>query len=76
MTQDGLWLQKCQDITTWMETNGRNPSRHHVEEHLMVNWLKHNRKLLNAGLLKPERAERLKELLVLREQFRRVNQYE
>jgi hypothetical protein len=42
----------------------------------MVNWLKANRKYLNAGTLKPERVEWFKELLELMERYRRVNQYE
>jgi hypothetical protein len=31
-----------------------------VEEHDMLNWMKANRKALNAGKLKPERVEKLK----------------
>ena len=29
--------------------NHRNPSRHRLEEHLVLNWNKHNRKLMNKG---------------------------
>ena len=36
-----------------------DPSRHRIEEHDMLNWLKANRKALNAGKMKEERAERL-----------------
>ncbi|WP_155808502.1 hypothetical protein [Xylanibacter brevis] len=54
----------------------RNPSRHRIEEHDMLNWLKVNRKALNAGKMKPERVETFKELLTLTEQYRRKNQYE
>ena len=42
----------------------------------MLNWVKANRKALNAGKMKPERVERFKELLELSEQYRRKNQYE
>ena len=55
--------------------NHRNPSRHNIEDHLALNWIKHNRKLMNAGELKPERVERFKELLTLIEENKRVNQY-
>ncbi len=41
----------------------------------MLNWLKANRKALNAGKMKPERVESFKELLAMMEQYKRVNQY-
>ena len=41
----------------------------------MLNWLKANRKKLNADGLKPERVEKFKELLALTEVYRRKNQY-
>lgn len=34
------------------ETNHRNPSRHRIEEHDMLNWMKVNRKVLNAGMMR------------------------
>lgn len=52
MTQDELWLRKYNEVLDFMETNHRNPSKHRVEEHLMLNFVKHNRKLLNTGKLK------------------------
>lgn len=55
--------------------NHRNPSRHNVEDHLVLNWIKHNRKLMNAGEMRPERVERFKELLGLIEENRHLNQY-
>ena len=56
-------------------TNHRNPSRHRIEEHDMLNWLKANRKVMNAGEMKDERVERFRELMELGEKYRRVNQY-
>ena len=29
--------------------NKRNPSKHRIEEHDMLNWVKANRKRMNAG---------------------------
>ena len=60
----------------FIETNHRNPSKHRIEEHDMLNWVKANRKALNAGKLKPERVEAFKRLLAMSEQYRRVNQWE
>ena len=75
MTQDERWLVKYNEVVTFIQTNHRNPSRHRIEEHDMLNWLKANRKAMNKGVLKPERVEALKELLALTEQYRRVNQW-
>ena len=35
--------------------NHRNPSKYNLEEHDMLNWLKANRKKMNAGLLQEPR---------------------
>ena len=60
----------------FIETNHRNPSKHRIEEHDMLNWLKTNRKKMNAGDMKKERVTAFKELLELCEQYKRKNQYE
>ena len=41
----------------------------------MLNWVKHNRKLLNAGKMTPERVEMFGKLVELWEESKRVNQY-
>jgi hypothetical protein len=76
MTQDEKWQAKYNEVVEFINTNHRNPSKHRIEEHNMLNWLKANRKLLNAGALKPERVERFKELLALMERYKRINQYQ
>ena len=76
MTQDELWFAKWQEIKDYIETNHRNPSRHRIEDHLALNWIKHNRKLLIKGEMKAERVEKFKELLALAETYRRKNQYQ
>lgn len=76
MTQDERWLEKYNEVVKFIENNKRNPSKHRVEEHLMLNWIKHNRKLLNAGALKPERIEPFKQLLALIEANKHLNQYQ
>lgn len=57
----------------FMETNHRNTSRHRLEEHDLLNWLKATRKKLNAGELKEERAELFQKLLEMVEKFKRKN---
>lgn len=76
MDQETRWMIKYNEVKSYIETNKRNPSKHRIEEHDMLNWLKANRKALNAGKMKTERVERFKELLALMEQYRRKNQYE
>ena len=76
MTQEELWLSKWQEVMTFIKTNKRNPSKHRIEEHLMLNWIKHNRKLFNAGAMRPERVEKFNELLQSIEEYKRKNQYE
>lgn len=76
MTQDEKWNQRYQEVVDFIETNHRNPSRHRIEEHDHLNWLKANRKVMNAGKMKPERVENFRKLLELMERYRRKNQYE
>ena len=66
---------RYQEVRTFIETNKRNPSKHRIEEHDMLNWLKANRKALNAGKLKEDRVGKFKELLALIEIYKRKNQY-
>ena len=77
MTQDERWIIRYKEMMTFIETNKRNPSKHDEEERgKYLNWIKANRKVLNAEKMKPERVEKFKELLALTEQYRRKNQYE
>lgn len=76
MTQDERWLTRYKEVLDYIETNHRNPSKHRIEEHDMLNWLKANRKALNAGKMKPERLEMFRRLLSLMEEYKRKNQYE
>ena len=76
MTQDERWLVRYKEVMGFLEENHRNPSKHRIEEHDMLNWLKANRKAMNAGKMKPERVEKCRKLLEMTEQYRRKNQYE
>lgn len=76
MTQDERWQKRYDEVVDFIDANKRNPSKHRIEEHDMLNWLKANRKVLNAGKMKAERVEKFKELVALTEQYRRKNQYE
>ena len=76
MTQDEKWMAKWQAVVDFINVNHRNPSKYIDEERgLYCNWLRHNRKVYNAGEMKEERKARFEELLELMEQFKHVNQY-
>lgn len=75
MTQEEKWQKRYEEVVSFIETNHRNPSKYRIEEHVMLNWLKANRKAMNAGTLKPERVVLFKKLLELGEQYKHVNQY-
>ena len=75
MSQNERWQARYNEVKNFIETNRRNPSRHRIEDHDMLNWLKANRKTLNAGKLKEDRVEKFRKLLEMTEQYKRKNQY-
>ena len=76
MTQEERWQIRYDEVVEFIETNHRNPSKYRIEEHDMLNWVKANRKALNAGKMKEERVEAFKRLMEMMEEYRRKNQYE
>lgn len=57
MTQEERWLVRYNEVVAFVEANHRNPPKHRIEERDMLNWVKANRKALNAGKMKSERVE-------------------
>ncbi len=76
MTQDERWQARYNEVIMFIEREHRNPSKHHLEEHDMLNWLKANRKKINAGVMKSDRVEAFSKLLEKIEEYKRVNQYQ
>ena len=76
MTQDEKWMARYNEVMGFLEESHRNPSKHRIEEHDMLNWLKANRKVMNAGKMKSERVEKFRKLLEQTEQYKSKNQYE
>ena len=66
-------MARYNEVKAFIEENYRNPSKHRLEEHDMLNWVKANRKVLNAGKLKADRVEAFKRLLEMMDM--RKNQY-
>ena len=76
MTQEERWKMRYQEVMAYIKSNHRNPSKHRIEEHDMLNWVKANRKTMNAGKMKDERVEKFRKLLEMTEQYKRKNQWE
>ena len=68
-------MMRYNEVKSFMEEIRRNPSKHRIEEHDMLNWVKVNRKVMNKGALKPERVEAFKKLSALCEEYKHKNQY-
>ena len=68
-------MTRYKEVVSFIETNHRNPSKYVAEDRDMLNWLKANRKALNAGKMKADRVEKFRKLLELMEKYRRKNQW-
>lgn len=67
------WERMYAMITDYVVTNKRRPSKHRTEDKKMHNWLKYNKKVLNAGKMKEERVDKFDRLLALIKKYRRLN---
>ena len=68
-------MTRYQEVMLFIKENGRNLSKYNLEERRLYTWMKHQRKVMNAGEMRPERIEKFEKLLTLCEQNRRKNQY-
>lgn len=75
MTQDERWQARYDEVVEFIQTNHRNPSKYVDEERGLRNWVKQQKKLMNAGALEGKRLKIFNELLALGEKYKRVNQW-
>ena len=75
MTQDERRVVHYNEVKTFIETYHRNPSKYVGSERGLRNWVKQQKKLMNAGALEGQRLKMFNEPLALGEMYRRVNQY-
>jgi hypothetical protein len=75
MTQEERWQQQYDQVLFFMNSNQRRPSKHRIEEHLMLNWLRHNMKLSAKGEMPLHRREKFSQLMEVADKYRRLNQY-
>lgn len=76
MTQDEKWQAKYNEVITFINNNHRNPSKYVDEERGLVNWCKHQRKVINAGGMTPDRLKKFEKLQELAEKYKRINQWQ
>ena len=76
MDQETRWVTRYDEVVAFIEKNKRNPSKYIPEERGLRNWVKQQKKLMNAGALEGQRLQRFNELLALGEKYKRVNQYQ
>ena len=76
MDQETRWLTRYNKVKNFIETNKRNPSKYVDSERGLRNWVKQQKKLMNAGALEGQRLMMFNELLGLGEKYKRVNQYQ
>ncbi len=74
--QEDRWLDRFNEVKTFIEVNHRNPSKYVDSERSLRNWVKQQKKLMNADALEEQRLKMFNELLELGEKYKRVNQYQ
>ena len=76
MTQEERWMIHYKEVKTFIETYHRNPSKYVDSERGLRNWVKQQKKLMNAGALEGQRLKLFNELVGLGERYKRKNQWE
>ena len=75
MTQEERWVIHYSEVRTFIETYHRYPSKYVDSERGLRNWVKQQKKLMNAGALEGQRLQMFNELLALGEKYKHKNQY-
>ncbi len=68
-------MARYNEVKAFIEREHRNPSKYVDSERGLRNWVKQQKKLMNAGALEGQRQKMFNELLALGERYKRVNQY-
>lgn len=76
MDQETRWLTRYNEVKEFIEREHRNPSKYDDAERGLRNWVKQQKKLMNAGALEGQRLKMFNELLALGERYKRKNQYQ
>ena len=68
-------MARYNEVKAFIEREHRNPSKYVDSERGLRNWVKQQKKLMNAGALEEQRLKMFNELLALGERYKRKNQY-
>ena len=68
-------MARYNEVMAFIEREHRNPSKYVDAERGLRNWVKQQKKLMNAGALEGQRLKMFNELLGLGEKYKRVNQW-
>ena len=74
-THDERWEQNFLELSHFISTHKAFPSKHRIEEHRLLNWMKYNRKLIAANKLSANRQQRFEMLLQSAADYHKLNQY-
>lgn len=74
-SQDNLWNKKYEAYLRYLCEYRRRPSKHRADDHTLLNWFKHNKRLMRRGLMMESREIRFRKLLELADKMLRLNQY-
>ena len=69
-------MTRYEEVKEFIEREHRNPSKYVDSERGLRNWVKQQKKLMNAGALEGQRLMMFNELVGLGEKYKRVNQYQ
>ena len=69
MDQETRWLTRYNEVKEFIEREHRNPSKYVDAERGLRNWVKQQKKLMNAGALEGQRLRLFNELLALGDPF-------
>lgn len=75
MTQEDRWETQWEHIMEYMKQHKCRPSKHRIEDHKMLNWIKYNKKLQAKGKLPEHRLQQFNQLLEEADKYRKVNQF-
>ncbi len=73
--QNKKWEYMYNRIMSYMEMNKRRPSKYHLEDRQMFNWIKYNKKSYAHGTMPESHINMFEELLATAKKYHRANQY-
>jgi len=61
-TSSQNWMRHYNELVEFVKVHGRYPSRHHIEEHRLLNWLKYQRRVMKGEGADEKKVEMMREV--------------